>query len=116
MSVQPAPLVEPPRATLAMGWEQRVEIRLTRLESSTERVEEKLDNHFQALLGFVSRPPFMERCGRWGVDFLTLLVTRLTDPAVIKYTATIAVVALVLVAGASFSGWGVTIGAAAVAP
>lgn len=117
----PPELLEDTDPDIFPAWKERVEGRLLALDlrvgdliersdDRLDRLEGKLDDIVPSLLDKLTRPAFMERCGKWGAEIATLMITRLTAPDAIKWTAMVLIVSGVLIAGATFQGWGITIG------
>lgn len=106
------PTLPPASPTEALGWEARVELRLTRLEDAVEDLEASMRDRLDRLLTMAERPSLHERCMAGAGELLGRAIDRLTDPAAIKWTALIILGILALLTGASISGWGVTIGGA----
>ena len=105
-----APAPAPRSPTEALGWESRVEVRLIRLEDSVDGLRGDVETQLARVITMLERPSLHERCLAGGAEILGVAVTRLTDPAAIKWTAVVILGLVALLTGASLSGWGVTIG------
>ena len=107
-TIPPSPADSSP--TAALGWETRVEIRLDRVEQAVEGLRDDVETQLSRVIAMLERPSLHERCLAGGAEILGVAVTRLTDPAAIKWTAVVILGLVALLTGASLSGWGVTIG------
>jgi hypothetical protein len=100
----------PRSPTEALGWESRVEVRLIRLEDSVDGLRGDVETQLARVITMLERPSLHERCMAGLGEILGTAVTRLTDPAALRWTAVIILGLVALLTGASLSGWGVTIG------